>query len=222
MIKLEKLEEPQILVKHKAKWTADYVNARAAGGKVPDTVASRYKHPDIKARIVAETHEKCAYCESKITQTYPGDVEHLIPKSVVPEFVVEWSNLTLACWQCNHNKADYYDPHDPLLNPYENDPDDYLVAIGPFVFARPTARLGRITELTLDLNRGALMERRSERIFALRQMANEYANEKNARLREILRRELLKETYPDREYAFISRSFILNVCGTLEAVVEGD
>lgn len=218
MIRLQKLEEPQILVRNKARWTTEYVNARLAGGGVPDSIAYRYKHHDIKACIVIETHQKCAYCESKITQTYPGDVEHIVPKSRVPTLVVEWTNLTLACWQCNHNKADYYDSDDPLLNPYEIDPADHLLALGPLILPKPAARVGRVTELTLDLNRGALVERRQERILSLWKLANEYAMEENVRLKEILRRELLKEISADQEYAFVSRSFITGACGSLDAV----
>ena len=35
----------------------------------------------IKAALMKETHDKCAYCESKVGHNCPGDAEHKIPVS---------------------------------------------------------------------------------------------------------------------------------------------
>jgi hypothetical protein len=69
--------------------------------------------------------EKCAFCESRITQTQPGDVEHFRPKAGVQEedgttvldphgephpgyywLAYEWGNLLFACVECNRPRND--------------------------------------------------------------------------------------------------------------------
>ena len=71
MIKIEKLEEPQILKDNATKWTQEYLDYIHKGGQIPDSVKTRYSHPDIKTQLLKETHAKCAYCESKFTHIEP-------------------------------------------------------------------------------------------------------------------------------------------------------
>ncbi|MBS1663634.1 MAG: HNH endonuclease [Bacteroidetes bacterium] len=57
-------------------------------------------------RAVRETlkkmfYGKCAYCESRITTIYSGDIEHFRPKSEYPWLIVDWDNLLFACPFCN-------------------------------------------------------------------------------------------------------------------------
>ena len=81
MIKLSKTEEPQILLDNGPNWTKVIVDKIAVGETPTDTEKTRYRHPDIKAALVAETNGKCAYCESKVLHIHHGDVEHIYPKS---------------------------------------------------------------------------------------------------------------------------------------------
>ncbi|SRR6266403_339664 len=115
MIKLEKLEEPKVLRDNGAVWTEEYLTART-DGTLTDAIRYRYRQPAIKTAIRDETSEKCAYCESKITPTYPGDVEHILPTSEFPDLVCSWPNLTLACGECNRRKSNYYSREEPLIN----------------------------------------------------------------------------------------------------------
>ena len=69
-------------------------------GVINKTKQNRYSRPEIKAELIAETKGKCAYCESKITHIYPGDIEHIIPKSIFPRLTFTWANLTLGCYWC--------------------------------------------------------------------------------------------------------------------------
>src|SRR5688572_25480092 len=124
MIRLTKLEKPEILVENEEPWTTEYLEY-VAGGRTPPE-PSRYRHGQIKAAIQLETSEKCAYCESKVLHTYFGDVEHILPKSRLPELVVKWENLTFVCAQCNNRKRDYYDPEHPLIDPYVDNPEEHL------------------------------------------------------------------------------------------------
>lgn len=210
MIKLDKLEEPAVLRDNGAAWTDEYLTART-DGTLTDTIRYRYRHPVIKTTIRDETSEKCAYCESKITHTYPGDVEHVLPTSKFPELVCKWDNLTLACGECNRRKGNYYDREEPLIHPYNDDPRDHLFAAGTLIFGKPGDGKGALAQLKLELNRAQLLERRQERINALNKLANRYANLPEGELKNLLRNELRKEIENDKEYAFVSRAF-LKVC----------
>jgi uncharacterized protein (TIGR02646 family) len=106
MIFLKKGEEPQVLISNGPVWTQKLLQREAAGETPTRTEATHYRHPDIKAALVAETHNKCAYCESKLQHIHHGDVEHIFPKSRDPSRMLKWDNLTLACEVCNQNKSD--------------------------------------------------------------------------------------------------------------------
>src|SRR5438105_2566488 len=132
MIKLEKMDEPEILRDNAARWTEEYLTAKA-NGTLTNTIRYRYRHAEIKTTIKTETNEKCAYCESKIPHTYPGDIEHILPSSVFPNLICQWNNLTYACGECNRKKLDYYSEAEPLINPYDDNPNNHLFAAGPLI-----------------------------------------------------------------------------------------
>lgn len=75
-----------------------------------------YRNGDVKDALNAIFNNKCAYCESDVRATEPGDVEHFRPKGVItvrepdgkvvkrpgyPWLAAEWSNLLLSCTFCN-------------------------------------------------------------------------------------------------------------------------
>jgi uncharacterized Zn-finger protein len=211
MIRLEKLEKPTVLADNAAAWTQEYVDAKA-NRTVTDTIRYRYRHPEVKTRIREETSEKCAYCESKITHTYPGDIEHILPVSDFPQLICEWINLTLACGECNRRKGNYHSVEDPLIQPYTDNPDAHLFAFGAIILARLGDAKGAFAELKLGLNRAELLERRSERAKSLNHLANRFAIEPNVELKALLRTELLKEMERDKEYAMVARALV-QACG---------
>ena len=178
MIRLNKLEEPSILRNNKDDWKKEYLNALAHDG-MTDTIRYRHRNPEIKEQIKKETGNKCAYCESKITHTYPGDIEHILPRSVFPDLTVDWENLTLGCGECNRRKSNYYSATEPLINPYIDNPEDHLLAAGTLILGRPGDRKGQLTELKLELNRAQLIERRHERIKSLVNLADRYAKQED-------------------------------------------
>ncbi len=68
-----------------------------------------YRRPEVKSALVALFHNKCAYCEVPFTSA-PADIEQYRPKSGVTEaprhlgywwLANDWSNLLLACQNCN-------------------------------------------------------------------------------------------------------------------------
>ena len=149
MIKLNKQPEPHILVTNGPAWTKQITDKAARGVKLTDIERTRYRHPDIKSALIAETAEKCAYCESKLLHVHHGDVEHIIPKSLVPEKTVEWNNLTLACEICNQNKSNLDPRAEHIIDPYAIDPSLHLTFAGALMLAKGTTE-GTSTRAILD------------------------------------------------------------------------
>lgn len=89
---------------------ADY----KSGARTFDFDRDIYAHEDVKERLIAIQHGKCAFCESKITHIDYGDVEHFRPKAGYRQhdgdplerpgyywLAYEWTNLLLSCTLCN-------------------------------------------------------------------------------------------------------------------------
>ncbi|WP_422860653.1 hypothetical protein ACOKFD_07430 [Flagellimonas sp. S174] len=76
---------------------------------------SAYKHKDVRDSLVEMFHGKCAYCESKITAIYNGDIEHFRPKGEIQNvnpskpgyfwLASDWENLLFACPFCNQTNT---------------------------------------------------------------------------------------------------------------------
>lgn len=181
----------------------------SADEEVPDSINNCYRHQDVKASLVEETSEKCAYCESKITHVYWGDVEHIFPKNQFPELSLEYDNLTLACAICNNKKLDYYNQEAPILHPYNDIPEDQLVGAGPFLWHRDGSPAGQRTIDLLDLNREKLREQRLECIERLSALADRYESEPDGLIKNTLGAQIREETKDSAEFALVARSFLL-------------
>ncbi len=158
MIRLCKGEEPCVLVENRETWTAEYVSWRnTREGREP----SRYRHPDIRSSLEAETRAKCAYCEGRIKDVAYPNIEHKLPKIRCEELVCDWQNLTIACPRCNTNKGDYYDPDCPLLDPYVDNVEEEIAFSGPAARPRGGTRAKRTIDV-IDLNRFELFNARKD------------------------------------------------------------
>jgi hypothetical protein len=99
-----------------------------------------------------------------------------------------------------------------LIDPYNDNPAQYLIVLGPMIFGRPGNAKGELTERTLKLNRTDLLERRAERLSRLMDHVRRISETQNEQLRNLLKRMLLEfETADDREYAAVARAFVENV-----------
>jgi len=165
MISLSKHPMPDILERNGARWTNELLKLIADGVNPTDYLLSRYSHPDIKSALLLETSEKCAYCESAFRHVTYGDVEHILPKRANPELRFNWQNLTVACDICNTNKAEH-----ELIDPYVDNPANAFVFCGPVIWAKPDNDRAMLSEIRLDLNRTALVQRRQERLEFLRNL----------------------------------------------------
>lgn len=211
MRKIKKLQKPQILINNAERWTQEYCSCLASGTKPSDEIASRYKEPTIKATLEKETHNKCAYCESKIKHITYGDIEHILPKNkdARPDLYVEWDNLTLACEQCNRSaKRTYYNPKMLLINPYTDDPEQHFNDIGPLIMPVLGDSRAYVTRNVLKLNRAELVERRTDRITHVEPLLILWANEQKDGMKEILEQQLHDEYSEDKEYSSTIKSYL--------------
>jgi 5-methylcytosine-specific restriction endonuclease McrA len=209
MIRLSKRDIPPVLQQNSGQWTQALIAHATAHTKPTDSERTRYNHPEIKTALLTETHGKCAYCESKFRHVTYGDIEHIVPKSVRVEKTFEWLNLTVACDVCNTNKGNHFGHHEDLVDPYVVEPNEHLNFVGVLVFGKSCSPAGQITETTLDLNRLPLIERRKERLEALKNLLHRFAEVRDAGIKAVLRRDLeTKELADDREYAAMARVFV--------------
>lgn len=73
---------------------------------------SKYRDKDVKQRLEAIFHGKCAYCETLYDASGPMDVEHFRPKGGVAGEVhpgywwlaAAWENLLPSCIDCNRKR----------------------------------------------------------------------------------------------------------------------
>jgi 5-methylcytosine-specific restriction endonuclease McrA len=184
-----------------------------AGDDPPQALLNFYRNPELKQILVAEANGKCMYCESKITHVYFGDVEHIRPKSRFPEARLDHDNLGLACAICNNAKGEFWDDDTPLLNPFNDDPDEEVLALGTLVVRRPGRSRARLTIQQMDLNRTALLERRKERIELLASLADQYVQAPAGAIKDLLKDELCRHAADDGEYALIVRAYLEAACG---------
>lgn len=215
MIKLNKLPLPAAVASAIAERTARYAKLRDAGAEIPESLASAYKAPEVKALLKEETFEKCAYCESKILHIDFGDVEHIKPKDAFHELRYHYGNLTLACGVCNSRKGNFYSEETPLLDPYVDEPKDHLMAIGPMVLRTPGSDRGFVTQKILELNRPALVERRAERLEAIASMADQLAKTKSPAVREVLVGAINEECSAENEFSFVVSEYANKVFAQL-------
>ena len=154
---------PHVLLRNEPNWTAAVVGRIQSGETPTRTERNRYNHAEIKAALLAETHRKCAYCESKLRHVTYGDIEHVVPKTDEPARWFDWANLTIACDVCNTNKASAPGDGDAFIDPYAVDPEEHFWQMGPIMYARPGCDAAALTERLLKLNRADLVERRKKR-----------------------------------------------------------
>ncbi len=206
MIKMTKIEKPSVLEENEDEWRGLFLAYKAGDKSISSTIENKYAHKEIKKAIIKETDGKCVYCESKILHISFGDIEHILPKSELPEKCFEWSNLTLACTVCNNKKRDFYDEQNLLIDPYIDNPDEHFYYAGPIIF-NLTDR-GNLTKIKIDLNRPDLMENRIKHLKDLDGFIMQIQNTQYQDLRNALLEDLRKKAYHTEEYSKMTKDFL--------------
>lgn len=203
MRNIQKLTEPEILASNKESWLHDYLEDKDSATK-----KYRYRHPEIKQRLKDESGTKCVYCESKIGHNTPGDIEHKVPSSKDETLHFTWSNLAIACTECNRRKNDYYEEGNEFLDPHSDDVEAMLEHHGPLVMWTTGEHRAEISVRILQLNnesRKDLIVRKSQAIMEFNDMIERYSTTGNSTLKKVLYLEIHDRVLADKEYSAMLR-----------------
>jgi len=59
----------------------------------------------LRERLMSRQEPRCCYCNRWLLNTaYASPIEHVLPRSVYPQFAVSARNLAIACYDCNDLK----------------------------------------------------------------------------------------------------------------------
>lgn len=123
MIPLTRPGEPEVLAESKERWLARYLERRALSpGLRPP--GAQYAHAMIVRVLEGMSFKKCFYCKAKPDRR---TVDHYIEVAERPDLAFSWSNLYLACQDCqgkqpnkDNPSLDCLDPCDPSFMPLEH------------------------------------------------------------------------------------------------------
>lgn len=119
MIRLTRPAKPQKLAEQEASLTNEFKM---------DPNKAVWKKPYIQQPLLEMTGCKCSYCERAIGKETGREVhiDHFKCKKNYPELVVDWKNLLPSCGRCNRHKGEHDTVKQPILNPAETDPREFL------------------------------------------------------------------------------------------------
>jgi hypothetical protein len=144
------------------------------------------------------------YCEGVIDDVSYSAVEHVHPKSLFPELVLDWDNLGLVCTRCNTNKGDYSSDRTDLalLNPYADLVADHLEFIGAVVAAADGSSRGENTIRQLRLmKRPDLWVAKMRRIEEIEVRIRLWQKELDPDTKQLLAEDLRDALSREREYS---------------------
>lgn len=206
---LTKLPIPTVLADNATAWLSEFLADRQSMKK-----KTRYRHPEIKQTLRKETGWKCVYCESKIGHNTPGDVEHKVPSSKDETLHFEWTNLTVACTECNRRKNDYFEKDEEFLDPYTDDVEACLVHLGPLVFWTPGHARAEISVRILELDSGrraALVDCKRDVLEKARALLELVSSAGSDMMRALRRDEVARMCRVDAEYSAMVRVYVEHV-----------
>lgn len=174
MIKLIRKPKPKILIENKDTWTSkllEEIEKYGGYSKIPkeekDKLLSHYKHKEITNLLFESSCQKCAFCETKPGESGNIEVEHFAPKAIYPDLTFEWSNFLPSCRKCNGSKLGHDTIKEPIVNPYNIDPEEYFYYKDIRVVAKNKNAIGKLTIDTCGLNSVRLMTPRANILISL-------------------------------------------------------
>ena len=119
MIKLTRSNPPEKLTKEEQKKLTEEFKKNKK--------KSVWNKPYIRDALLKECNGKCIYCESLIgSGNKEMHVDHFHYKDKYVDEVVSWNNLNPSCPHCNKSKSTHDTYEDPIINPFEDNPQDYF------------------------------------------------------------------------------------------------
>jgi len=135
MIRINKPQQPPVILTTKGRikrrtCCAAYTRHKQdykTGVKKFEFDSGIYGHESVKSALIEAQHDKCCFCESKVSHIAYGDVEHFRPKGGYCQdagdeiekpgyywLAYEWTNLFFCCQLCNQRfKKNLF----PLIDP---------------------------------------------------------------------------------------------------------
>lgn len=156
--------------------------------------SSLYGHAQVKSALIAMQHEKCCFCESKITHISYGDVEHYRPKGGYQQsaqdplqnpgyywLAYDWENLLLSCTLCNQrhkkNLFPLVDPQQRATTHHDSIAQEQPLFINPSV-TNPSTFIGFRQEIPYAIDGNAFGKMTIEALGLNREALNEKRREK--------------------------------------------
>lgn len=196
-----------------------------------------YGDKKVKNALIKAQHGKCCFCERKTeigdVEHYRGKGGYQqSPTDVVIKpgyywLAYDWSNLFFCCETCNRsykrnyfplensdNRADFQlrdiSKEKPLIiNPQEDDPENYIEYIGFSARAIGGNIKGKETILRTGLNRPFLDERRRDHYIILKALYKESVNPTRSNSEKEKLQKLIEEySQADKEYSLMIKCAI--------------
>jgi hypothetical protein len=108
---INRTPKPDILARKENEWTQKFMNSNKAR---PDN--SKYGHIDIQTGLYSASHNKCYYCERMLLND-PCEIDHFIEVTEDRSLSFEWTNLYLACTNCNDKYPNRDYPVTSVIDP---------------------------------------------------------------------------------------------------------
>jgi uncharacterized protein (TIGR02646 family) len=165
---VERSKMPKSLRENGANWTAELLKERRKKKPDPKRVRSltnRYKRSDVRDALARMYNGLCCYCEAEIGVVATDHIEHRKPKNRFPRNCFTWTNLHLACPNCNQAKGQRWIATHPILDAVKDIPIrnhlTYGMRGGLGVKRSARTPRGRTTMQLADLNRPKLRDARA-------------------------------------------------------------
>lgn len=214
MIHIERLPEPEPLLSKHAQWQEKY-DAALRGNPSARPDHKKYAHPAVVESLSSASHNKCYYCETLLTED-DKEVDHHVEVACDHSRAYDWTNLYLACHNCNRGRADNRAiPVGAVLDPCE-DSDTAIAREITFrderVMSVPGSARGVATIDKYKLNSTALLYKRLKVLQAIAKEVNAIrdtmADEGRATPDERERHDILLHRQPDQPFSMMARQYI--------------
>ena len=210
---IDRLDIPEILRNNQERWEAGYrIKLTANPTARPDS--PKYAHKDIRRQLLSMSHSKCFYCEGDL-KNEPKEVDHYIEVACDRTKAYEWTNLYMACHNCNdkipHSKIPVTDALDPCTDSDATIKEN-ITFDGPIIQAVPGSAKGlkTITKFRLDTE---LLDAKREKLIIviynkILEILKKMIDEGRKDLTDEERNDLLQYTLPTSRFSLMSEIFI--------------
>jgi len=144
MIKLDLPDKPiQLTVDLQTRLTREY----------KDTGKTVWKIEWLKKAVSDMSFGKCCFSEIRLgEESKYMEIEHFHSKNRYPDEVMEWGNLMPSCKKCNGTKLEHDTLNEPIVNPFTDNPKDYLFFKNYRYYPKNKNEIGHRTIDVLGLN----------------------------------------------------------------------